>query len=181
MKHRWLLLLFPRAWRERYGDEFDALLDDLGGGPSVLADVLLAALRARSARSQGARTRVVIGVAESGRGGAPMTIVYVGLAVIAAAGAFALFVLHSFLYLMVVVLAVVFVFAAAARQGEVMRNVVRVLFAAFALVVLLTTVAMTETPAGRTLDGRGLLVDLSALVVLGVIIAGWLRERREKT
>jgi hypothetical protein len=36
---RRLLLLYPRRWRERYGDEFDALLADSRGGPRLLLDV----------------------------------------------------------------------------------------------------------------------------------------------
>ncbi|HET8568589.1 MAG TPA: hypothetical protein VFM93_06350 [Candidatus Limnocylindria bacterium] len=65
MKHRsWLLRLFPGAWRERYGDEFEALLEDLGPHSPVAADVLLAALRAWLARRRslgsGSRTGVSI-------------------------------------------------------------------------------------------------------------------------
>ena len=37
--------LYPRSWRVRYGDEFDALLDDAGGGVRVFADVLGGALK----------------------------------------------------------------------------------------------------------------------------------------
>jgi uncharacterized protein involved in exopolysaccharide biosynthesis len=37
--------LYPRSWRARYGDEFDALLDDAGGGVRVFADVLGGALK----------------------------------------------------------------------------------------------------------------------------------------
>ena len=46
---RWLTQLYPRAWRERYGDEFEALLGatktDFRGGLRIAANVLGAALR----------------------------------------------------------------------------------------------------------------------------------------
>lgn len=52
---RLLLPLFPRPWRGRYGDEFAALLDELGPYPSVIFDVLVAALDARLHPDQPAR------------------------------------------------------------------------------------------------------------------------------
>jgi hypothetical protein len=44
---RWLVRLYPRDWRERYGEEFEALLRDGSGGVRALVDVLCAALRER--------------------------------------------------------------------------------------------------------------------------------------
>lgn len=44
---RALIRLYPRAWRERYGDEFEAFLEDSGGGPATAADVVRGALDAR--------------------------------------------------------------------------------------------------------------------------------------
>lgn len=44
---RWLVRLYPRAWRERYEDEFSALLDECGASPGVILDVILGALDAR--------------------------------------------------------------------------------------------------------------------------------------
>jgi hypothetical protein len=43
---RWLLLLYPRRWRRRYGDEFLALIQDRGVSSSVIFDVLRGALDA---------------------------------------------------------------------------------------------------------------------------------------
>lgn len=43
MKHRWLLRLYPHAWRERYGDEFAALLEQSPATWRTLADVVRAA------------------------------------------------------------------------------------------------------------------------------------------
>lgn len=43
----WLLRLYPGPWRERYGDEFTALLDDSRITPLVVLDVLLGAIDAR--------------------------------------------------------------------------------------------------------------------------------------
>lgn len=42
--HHWLTCLYPVAWRERYGDEMDALIEQEGGGWRQLADVARAAL-----------------------------------------------------------------------------------------------------------------------------------------
>jgi hypothetical protein len=41
-----LIQLYPAAWRERYGDEFEAVLDEQPLGPFDVADILLAALDA---------------------------------------------------------------------------------------------------------------------------------------
>ena len=43
MKGRWLLRLYPKAWRERYGEEYLALLEQLPASPRVLADALFGA------------------------------------------------------------------------------------------------------------------------------------------
>ena len=50
---RWILLaanLYPRAWRERYGEEFQALLEDVNPGWRELADVLGGALKMQIAK-----------------------------------------------------------------------------------------------------------------------------------
>jgi hypothetical protein len=44
---RWLVRLYPRDWRERYGKEFEALLQEDSGGFRALVNVLWAALRER--------------------------------------------------------------------------------------------------------------------------------------
>jgi hypothetical protein len=43
---RWLLFFYPRAWRRRYGEEYLALLEDVGPSPKVVADALLGAVSA---------------------------------------------------------------------------------------------------------------------------------------
>ena len=48
---RWLVRLYPREWRERYGEEFSALLQDSPGGLRAVANVLCSALRERFAPS----------------------------------------------------------------------------------------------------------------------------------
>ena len=44
---RWLLRVYPRVWRERYGGEFESLLQTGPGGPRAILDVLLSACRER--------------------------------------------------------------------------------------------------------------------------------------
>jgi hypothetical protein len=44
---RWLVRLYPRDWRERYGEEFAALLQDGSGEIRALLNVLWSALRER--------------------------------------------------------------------------------------------------------------------------------------
>jgi hypothetical protein len=56
---RLLVRLYPRRWRDRYGDEFEELLESEGLRPAVVADVLLHALRARlDVRRHGVRAGV---------------------------------------------------------------------------------------------------------------------------
>jgi hypothetical protein len=46
-----LARLYPRAWRERYGEEFTALLEEQQFSASVIANVLLGAIDAHARRS----------------------------------------------------------------------------------------------------------------------------------
>jgi hypothetical protein len=61
---RFLIRLYPRDWRARYGDEFEALLEERPVGPFDVADILLAAidahLRPRGAAAPGDYTRGVL-------------------------------------------------------------------------------------------------------------------------
>ena len=41
-----LVRLYPQPWRERYGDEFAMLLEEMGAGPGAILDVLSGALDA---------------------------------------------------------------------------------------------------------------------------------------
>jgi hypothetical protein len=56
-----LIRLYPASWRARYGDEFEALLDERPLGPFDVADILLGALDAQLRLSSR-------GVATQGRG-----------------------------------------------------------------------------------------------------------------
>src|SRR6185436_19286536 len=69
--------LFPRSWRERYADEFEALLDELPGGPRSTVDVVAAAARAHASVSADSVRRVgdQLGGAEAQRAGAAAAIV----------------------------------------------------------------------------------------------------------
>ena len=50
---RLLLRLYPRCWRERYGREFQTLLEDEGSGLRMMANVACSALRERISPTQG--------------------------------------------------------------------------------------------------------------------------------
>jgi hypothetical protein len=50
---RLLTRLYPRAWRERYAAEFEALLLDRGGGIRTLFDVVWSAVSERVSPTQG--------------------------------------------------------------------------------------------------------------------------------
>jgi len=45
------VLIYPREWRKRYGEEFAALLDDSGSGWNVLADVLIGGFKMRAMKT----------------------------------------------------------------------------------------------------------------------------------
>lgn len=49
---RWLLRLYPRRWRERYGDEVEEVVESMGLSPAVALDLVANAIgeRTRSAR-----------------------------------------------------------------------------------------------------------------------------------
>lgn len=44
---KYLLCLYPKAWRERYGEEFEALLEQRTGRPSDVLDIILGGVDAR--------------------------------------------------------------------------------------------------------------------------------------
>lgn len=50
-----LLRLYPRSWRNRYGGEMDALVDELPGGIGVVLDLLIGAARANASVVRGNR------------------------------------------------------------------------------------------------------------------------------
>jgi len=56
MNPSFLLGLYPREWRERYGDEFAALLEDIGVTPGVVVDVLTGAFDAHLRKRASDRT-----------------------------------------------------------------------------------------------------------------------------
>jgi len=96
VKRRTLLLwLYPRPWRERYGDEFDALIEDLGASPAIWIDVFLAALRAHFDLGTRKRARLVAGPPGGidPRGGAGMLVIRFTAAVLVGGIAVALILL----------------------------------------------------------------------------------------
>ena len=44
---RFAAKLYPRSWRERYGAEFEALLDDTGADPRIALNVFTEAIGCR--------------------------------------------------------------------------------------------------------------------------------------
>ena len=63
-----LVALFPKAWRERYGVEFEALLDEMGISPRLVADVFVAAVFARIAHRWHRPKRLPLGPQQGGDG-----------------------------------------------------------------------------------------------------------------
>jgi hypothetical protein len=55
----WLIRLYPRAWRERYGDEFDALLEESLHSPLDVLDIFLGALDAHLELSHATNWRLM--------------------------------------------------------------------------------------------------------------------------
>jgi len=64
---RWLLRFYPAAWRERYEEEFGALLDDCPRNLSVVVDLLLGALDAHLSPQPGNRRIAPMGIAPRGQ------------------------------------------------------------------------------------------------------------------
>jgi hypothetical protein len=44
---KWLIRLYPRTWRDRYGAELEDILESRGASPGLVLDVLLGAFDAR--------------------------------------------------------------------------------------------------------------------------------------
>jgi hypothetical protein len=55
--------LYPRAWRERYGAEFEALLDDTGTDPRIAFNVLTEGLGMQVQSWKGVAPAVLLGTA----------------------------------------------------------------------------------------------------------------------
>jgi hypothetical protein len=71
-----LIRLYPARWRARYGDEFEAILDERPLGPFDVADILLGALDARlRLRERGADTQKGMAISMSLRFGGAAAIV----------------------------------------------------------------------------------------------------------
>ena len=49
MSGRWLVRLYPRAWRERYGAEMSAMLEEIPLTPAAIVDLVAGAIDARVA------------------------------------------------------------------------------------------------------------------------------------
>jgi hypothetical protein len=60
---RFAAKLYPRSWRERYGAEFDALLDDIGANPRIALNVLTEAIDTQVQRSKTIGSAGLIGAA----------------------------------------------------------------------------------------------------------------------
>lgn len=67
---KWMLRMYPAAWRARYGDEVDALLADTGADARVVADLLKGGVRMQFSTWSFAKLAVVLGIAGVMLGGA---------------------------------------------------------------------------------------------------------------
>jgi len=81
---RLLVLLYPPSWRERYGDELEAVLEDRPPGPFEVSDLLLGALDAHLHLSG-------LGHRSQHRKGIPMSLRLAGSAAALGGGLWALF------------------------------------------------------------------------------------------
>ena len=59
MNGRWLVRLYPRAWRERYGAEMSAMLEQIPLRPAAVIDLVAGAIDARVAPHVVAASRTV--------------------------------------------------------------------------------------------------------------------------
>lgn len=69
-----LVRLYPRAWRERYGEEFEELLGSRGIGLRLIVDIVFGALDARLAP----QPQVAGAARDAGRGGRVMAVLRAG-------------------------------------------------------------------------------------------------------
>jgi LPS O-antigen subunit length determinant protein (WzzB/FepE family) len=60
---KWMMRLYPAAWRARYGDEMDALLADSGADAKTVADLLTGGMRMRFSKGSFLKLAVALGVA----------------------------------------------------------------------------------------------------------------------
>lgn len=60
---KWMLRMYPAAWRARYGDEVDALLADTGADAKTIADLLTGGIRMRFSTGAFLKLAAVLGVA----------------------------------------------------------------------------------------------------------------------
>lgn len=139
-----LVWLYPDAWRKRYGDEFVALVEDIGPSPGLVVDVAVAALRLRLAGLVLAarRPRLANGLNPGGeqmiaqsRHSQLFLAMAIVLAILGAAGFF----LHSFAYPLALILAALFGVAGAASVAATKSSRQRGLL--FGVVVALALVA----------------------------------------
>ncbi len=57
----WVAKMYPQAWRERYGEEFEALLDDAGTGMGIACNVLMGAVMMQFHRWKALGLAVLLG------------------------------------------------------------------------------------------------------------------------
>jgi len=60
---KWMMQLYPAAWRARYGDELDALLADSGADAKTVADLLTGGIRMRFSGGSFLKLAVTLGLA----------------------------------------------------------------------------------------------------------------------
>lgn len=195
MKPRSLFLrLFPRAWRERYGDEFSALLEDTGISAGTVLDLVFAAVRVRLTGSvgPGARRRLVLGLP---LGGDPMLArSFLFLSLAAAVAAAVLFALHSFLYLAVAIVAVLLAASAAAARSMFVEDasgrkpavgpadLMRTVIVGAAVFTFSVTAVSSDGPSGQQTIPSGLVIDLIAgAAILATAVSWWSDRRRRRT
>ena len=161
-----LVRLYPASWRARYGDEFEALLEERPVGPFDVADILLGAIDARlRLRSRGVATQGR-GVSMSLRIGGIAAVIgvallsgaaFLGLGLVAVSEWVAPFLLVTGLAFLVLALAGLSAFQARAHP--------RLTWLAFAMAAAGTVVAVTGLAVSPLLPDAYWAVWLGGLLI----------------
>lgn len=159
---RFLIRLYPAGWRARYGEEFEALLDERPLGPFDVADILLSAFDAHLRRGGAAATGDNFrGVRMTLRNGGIAAIAGGGLWLISLAGASSTQGAQPWIGLFVIALCalVIAIIGLSAEQG---RRQPSLIWVAVALPVIGAIVSVVGWVGMATLGDQPFIAGVSA-------------------